>query len=119
MEHKVHWCVVFGDVVVRAVEALEQYKQFAPALPKAQRYEATLTLSVTQTVLGAVSELSTAMERQGMDGAPDLEKVSEFVTVEEHTLFTRDPDTEVVSRDDVTGLQVLGHLRDAMAHPVP
>lgn len=119
MQHKVHWCVVFADVVVRAVEALDQYKRFAPMLPMAQRYEATLTLSVAQTVVGAVSELSNAMERQGMKGAPDLDRVSEFLTVDEHNFFVRASPSDDLVLDGFGGRELLTHLRDAMAHPVP
>lgn len=119
MRHETHWGVIFANVVVRANAALEQYKHLSGSLPPELRYEATLTLSVTQTVLGAAAELEKAMTRQGTEGAPDLDALLPRVRLEDSTYLVRDPDTDELRREELTGKKVLDTLRDAMAHPVP
>lgn len=119
MRHETHWGVIFANVVVRATAALEQYKHFSRGLPPGERYEATLTLSVTQTVLGAAAELEKAMTRQGKEGAPDLDDLLPLVRLEENTNVERDPETGDLKPEQLTGKKALDTLRDAMAHPVP
>lgn len=63
MEYPVHWAIVFSDVVLRSAQALKQYRLIASTWDENERFEATLTLSVAQTILAATKELHIALER--------------------------------------------------------
>jgi len=119
MEHRTHWGIVFSDVVVRAVAALDQYKLVSQGWAESERFEATLTLSVAQTVLGATSELQRALERQKDGNEPDLTEVNDFVSLDETTYLCRTGETETLRKDELEGAELLAHLRNALSHPVP
>jgi len=123
VEYPVHWGIVFSDVVVRSAQALKQYRLIAPTWPESERFEATLTLSVAQTILAATKELHNALERSHPDAAQELAKdltsVFERVQLDESTWLAGASDDGFVTRDDLTGAGILEHLRNAMSHPVP
>lgn len=119
MEHKTHWGIVFSDVVVRAVAALDQYKLVSPQFPESQRFEATLTLSVAQTVLGATSELDRALRRQQGDQQPDLAELQGLMSLEETTYLSLTEKVGTLMAHELGGEALLTHLRNALSHPVP
>jgi hypothetical protein len=119
MEHRTHWGIVFSDVVVRAVAALEQYKLMSQGWAESEKFEATLTLSVAQTVLGATSELERALKRQKDGNEPDLAELHDFVSLDETTYLCRTGETETLQKNELDGAELLTHLRNALSHPVP
>jgi hypothetical protein len=119
MRHDTHWGVVFSDVVVRAVSALQQYKGASTAWPESEQFEATLTLSVAQTVLGAASELERALRRQVPVHQPDLSELNDLVSLDDTSYLSRSSQTGVLRQDELTGAELLNHLRNALSHPVP
>lgn len=119
MEHRTHWGIVFSDVVVRAVAALEQYKLISQSWSASERFEATLTLSVAQTVLGATSELQRALTRQQDGNEPDLADLHDLVALEETTYLRRKGGTGTLRLHELDGAELLTHLRNALSHPVP
>lgn len=123
MEYPAHWAIVFSDVVVRSAQALKQYRLVAPKWDEGERFEATLTLSVAQTILAATKELHSALERGKPDAAlemaKDLSDVFEGVALEESTWLAGASGDGFVTRDDLTGAGILEHLRNAVSHPVP
>jgi hypothetical protein len=119
MKHETHWGIVFSDVVVRAVAALDQYKLISKAWPESERFEATLTLSVAQTVLSAASELERALSRQTCGDEPDLAEIHDFVSLDHTTYLSRTGDTDILTKDELGGSELLTHMRNALSHPVP
>jgi hypothetical protein len=122
VEYPVHWGIVFSDVVLRSAEALKQYRLAAPSWDESLRFEATLTLSVTQTILAATKELHDALQRQRPDAAQglatDLTSLFEHVQLEDTTWLAGASGDSYVTRQDLTGAGILEHLRNAMSHPV-
>jgi hypothetical protein len=119
MKHETHWGIVFSDVVIRAVRALEQYKLISQGWPESERFDATLTLSVAHTVVGATSELRRALGRQAPGHVPDLAELRELVSLDETTYLSRSGEAATLGMHELGGEELLTHLRNALSHPVP
>ena len=119
MQHKTHWGIVFSDVVIRAVKALEQYQLLSRQWPESQQFEATLTLSVAQTVLGATAELERALSRQRPGHEPGLAELHDLVSLDETTYLSRTEEEATLEKHELGGKELLTHLRNALSHPVP
>jgi hypothetical protein len=104
--------LVRSGFALNAGRLLEQYTGLTRDMHPSQRFEATLTLSVLQLLLTNCWELYKYL---GREHDRTLRGVYEFVG----TLLV-EPDVEVTSvfaDEEVDGLALIEHLRNAVSHP--
>ena len=111
-----------ADFAYRAGQILLQYEQFSPQLPADRRYEATLAVTLLQSLLTSCQELIRSQGSRSVRGGPNnsLTALASRSILDEPALMGLDADCILKcwpSNRGLTYREVIDCLRNALSHP--